>query len=134
MIELLLNFISWEGNNWKFSIFLARWWKSTNHNPEFQTMTFFSLRSWFQRKSALKLMSHGIFVLFVFSGSIKKLFSIDCVNIFLLSIFFSVDFARWKRLFSIDCVNIYFFSMFFSIDFARCKSVGLSHIAYMVIA
>ena len=31
--------------------------------------------------------------LFVFSGSIRKLFSIDCVNIHLFSIFFSIDFC-----------------------------------------
>ena len=38
-----------------------------------------------------------------------------------------------KKLFSIDYVNIYIFLIFFSIDFARWKSVGLSHIAYIVI-
>ena len=31
---------------------------------------------------------------FVFSRSIKKLFSIDCVNVYLLSIIFSIDFSR----------------------------------------
>ena len=36
--------------------------------------------------------------LFVFSGSIKKLFSIDCVNIYLFSIFFSTSFTRGKRI------------------------------------
>ena len=45
--------------------------------------------------------------LFVFSEPIKKLFSIDCVNIFLFSAFFSIDFAQWK-------------------------SVGLTHIAYLI--
>ena len=34
--------------------------------------------------------------LFVVSGSVKKLFSIDSVNIYLSSIFFSIDFGRWK--------------------------------------
>ena len=33
--------------------------------------------------------------LFVVSGSVKKLFSIDSVNIYLSSIFFSIDFGRW---------------------------------------
>ena len=46
--------------------------------------------------------------LFVVSGSIKKVFSIDCVNIYLFSIFFSIDFVQWK-------------------------SVGLHDIAYIVI-
>ena len=35
-------------------------------------------------------------LLFVFSRSIKKLFSIDYVNIYLSSILFSIDFAWWK--------------------------------------
>ena len=35
-------------------------------------------------------------VLFAVSGSIEKRFSVDCVNINLFSIFFSIDFARWK--------------------------------------
>ena len=34
--------------------------------------------------------------LLVVSGSIKKLFSIDYVNISLLSVYFSIDFAGWK--------------------------------------
>ena len=38
-----------------------------------------------------------------------------------------------KKLFSIDYVNIYLFSLFFSIDFPRWKSVGLPHIAYIMI-
>ena len=36
--------------------------------------------------------------LFVVSGSIEKLFSIDCVNIYIFSKKFSIDFARWKSL------------------------------------
>ena len=35
--------------------------------------------------------------LVVVSGSIKKLFSISFVNIYLFLIFFSIDFARWKN-------------------------------------
>ena len=54
--------------------------------------------------------------LFVVSGSIKMLFSIDCVNVY---------FSQ-----SIAFVNIYLFSIFFAID---SKSVGLPHIAYIVI-
>ena len=38
-----------------------------------------------------------------------------------------------KKLFSIDYVKIYLFSIFSSIDFAMWKSVGLPHIAYIVI-
>ena len=37
-----------------------------------------------------------------------------------------------KKLFSIDYVNIYFFSIFFSIDFALWKIVGLTQIAYII--
>ena len=37
------------------------------------------------------------------------------------------------NLLSIDYANIDLFSIFFSINFARWKSVGLSHIAYIVI-
>ena len=46
--------------------------------------------------------------LFAFSWSIKKLFSIDCVNTYLFSIFFSIYFTRWERM-------------------------GLPHIAYIII-
>ena len=38
-----------------------------------------------------------------------------------------------KKLFSIDCVDIYLFQKFFSIDFPRWNSAGLPHIAYIVI-
>ena len=34
--------------------------------------------------------------LFMVSGSTKKLLSTDFVNIYLFSIFFSIDFPRWK--------------------------------------
>ena len=53
--------------------------------------------------------------LFVVSGSIKKLFSVACGNIY---------FSQ-STIFS----NIYLFSIFFSIHFTRWKSVGLPHIA-----
>ena len=47
--------------------------------------------------------------LIVFSGSIKNLFSIDCVNIYLFQILFLKDFVQWRKLFSVDCVNNYIF-------------------------
>ena len=56
----------------------------------------------------LKINESRYIALFVFSGSIKKLFAIDYVNIYLFSIFFSIDFTGWK-------------------------SVGLPHVAYIVI-
>ena len=36
-----------------------------------------------------------------------------------------------KKPFSFDCVNIYLFSIFFAIDFGWYKSVGLIHVAYV---
>ena len=62
--------------------------------------------------------------LFVVRGSIKKPFSFDCVNIYLFSIFISIDFST-------NCVNDYLFSIFFPIDFGWYKSVGLIHVAYV---
>ena len=47
-------------------------------------------------REKLKLDESRYIALFVFSRSIKKLFSSDCVNIYPFSIFFSLDFARWK--------------------------------------
>ena len=38
-----------------------------------------------------------------------------------------------KKLFSIYYVNIYLFSIFFSMDFARQKGVGLPNIDYTII-
>ena len=49
--------------------------------------------------------------LFVFGGSNKKFFSVDSVNIYPFSIFFSMDFARKKKLFSI--LSIFIFSQYF---------------------
>lgn len=60
--------------------------------------------------------------LFVASGSVKKLFLTDFVDIYLFSMFFSIVFAV-----------IYLLLVFFSIDFIRWKNVGLLHIAYVVI-
>lgn len=38
-----------------------------------------------------------------------------------------------RNLFLIDNVNIYIFTIFFSLDFARWESVGLPHISCIVI-
>ena len=54
----------------------------------------------------------------VVSGSIKKLSPIDCVNIYLFSIFFSIDFSN-------DCVNIYLFSIFFFNQFCPVEKCGV---------
>ena len=71
---------------------------------------------------SVKVNKSRYIALFMVSGSIKKLFLIDFVNTYLFSIFFSIVFA-----------NIYIFSIFFFKIFPLWKSVGLSHIAYMVI-
>ena len=52
------------------------------------------------------------------SGSIKKLFSLDYVNIYFTQ--------------SVVFVNIYLFLIFFSTDFTRWERVELPHIAYIV--
>ena len=65
-----------------------------------------------------------------FCGSIKNLFSIDCINVYFFLIFFSIDFAQWKKLFPIDCANAYLFSIFFSIDFAGWKVWVTPHFVY----
>ena len=69
-----------------------------------------------------KVKKSRYFALFVVSGSNKKLLSIDFINIYLFSIFFSIAF-----------VNNNLFSKFFSIDFVSWKSVGLPHIPHIVI-
>ena len=46
----------------------------------------------------LKVNESWYIALFVFTGSIKKLFSIDYVNIYLLSTFFAIDFTWWKSM------------------------------------
>ena len=58
--------------------------------------------------SSLKVNESRYIELFVFSGSINKFFSIDCVNMYLSLIFFSIDFRREENM-------------------------GLPHIAYIVI-
>ena len=62
----------------------------------------------------IKVNESRYIALFVVSGYIKKIFLMDCVNIYLFSLFFKIVFA-----------NIYVFSIFFSKEFARWKSVGL---------
>ena len=47
---------------------------------------------------AFKVNKSRYIALIVFSGSINKRFSICCVNIYIFSIFFSIDFVRWKSL------------------------------------
>ena len=50
----------------------------------------------------------------LFTQCIKHLFSIDCVNIYLFSIYFSKNFARWKKLSLIGGVNtVFVFSQYF---------------------
>ena len=51
----------------------------------------------FLEKSNVTVNESWYIVLFVISGSIKKLFSIDFINIYLFSRFFSINLARWKR-------------------------------------
>ena len=60
---------------------------------------FIFFRNNFTVSPLVVLMEHNrsrYIALFVVSGSIKKIFLIDYVNIYLFSIFFSIDFARWK--------------------------------------
>ena len=51
-----------------------------------------------EKRFSAKVNESQYIAFFVFSGSIKKLFSIDCVNVYLFSVFvsFPLDFARWK--------------------------------------
>ena len=62
----------------------------------------------FSCKFQLKINESRYVELFVVRGSIKKLFLIDYVNIYLFCNIFSIDFARWK-------------------------SVGLPYVAYIMI-
>ena len=48
-------------------------------------------------KNQVKINVSQYIALFVVSRSTKKFFSIDYVNIYLFSIFSSIDFAQWKR-------------------------------------
>ena len=44
----------------------------------------------------LRINESQYIALSVVNGFMKKLFLIDYVNIYLFSLFFSIDFARWK--------------------------------------
>ena len=66
-------------------------------------------------KNKIKVNKSLYIALFAVSGSIKRLFSIDCVNIYFSQLTF--------------LANIYVFSIFFSIDFPQWKSVELPLIA-----
>ena len=74
----------------------------------------------------LKVNESRYITLFVFSGSIKKFFSTDCINIYLFSIFFSIDFARWKNLLSIACVNFILSRYFFFNRFCPVEKCGVT--------
>ena len=64
---------------------------------------------------------------YLWSADLSKSFPQLILSILIFSQFsFSIDF-------SIDCVNIYLFSIFSSIDLAWWKRVGLPHIGYIVI-
>lgn len=58
------------------------------------------------QETLLKVNESRYIVVYLASGSIKNRFPIDCVNIYLLSIFFSVHFSN-------KCVNVYLFSICF---------------------
>ena len=58
----------------------------------FMVKTLFQIKIFFQ----IKLNESRYNALYVISRSMKKLFLIDYVKISLFSIFFSIDFARWK--------------------------------------
>ena len=77
----------------------------------FYSTTALRLYTIFIKICSLEINKSLYTALFVVSGSIKKLFSIDYVSICLFSIFFS----------------------FFSIDFTRWKNVRLPHTTYIVI-
>ena len=83
--------------------------------------------------SPFKVNQSRYIALFVFSGSIKKLFTTVCVNIFIFSQYcFQLIFSDEKT-FSQLIVSIFTFLHFFSTDFGRWKNVGLPQIAHIVI-
>ena len=65
---------------------------------------------------------------FFFLSERVKTYCIICGWWIYQNAFPNIYFAR-----SVTVGHIYLFSIFFSIDFARLKSVGLPHIAYIVI-
>ena len=113
---------------WKHGTFKRKVWESPTYNfHTYERIDKIKQSKWFKcnqvkRILMIVLKESRYYALFLVSGSIKKIFSINCVSIYLFSIFFSIDL-------SVDCVNIYLFS----IDFDRWKSEGLHHIASIVI-
>ena len=89
MIGSLLDFISWAEKKMKvFDFFLLADGLFKIDQSQLRISNYdvlFSVRL-ISMEIPLKLMSHGIFALFVLSGSIKKLFSSGCVNIYLVSL------------------------------------------------
>ena len=71
------------------------------------------------RNVCFKINESRYIVLFVVSGSIKKLISIDYVNIYLFSIFFSIKFAWWKSLALPNILLLWF------INFKNKKNIPL---------
>ena len=132
MIRSLLNFISWaKKKKWSFRLFFARWWIFKIDQSQLRISNYdvlFPVRL-ISMEIPLKLTSHGIFALFVLSGSIKKLFSNGCVNIYLvwLNIFFKRICPVEKTFLNWLCQYLSFLNIFFSMDFVRWKSVRLPH-------
>ena len=84
----------------------------------------------------LKVNESWYIELFLVIGSIKKLFLIDFINIYLFSMLFSIAFADnyiFSIFSSVAYASIYLFSILFSIDFACWKSVGLPQVTNVVI-
>ena len=83
----------------------------------------------------LKLTSHDI-LHYLFSVDLSKSFSQLIVSIFLFSIFFSIDFARWKvsgsikKLFSINFQQLFFLNIFFNKFCPVEKCVVTPHCLY----
>ena len=91
----------------------------------FQTIRLIlSGRAYFLR-SKIKVNQSRYIALFVASGSIKKLFLIDYVNIYLFSIFFSIYFVRWKMIMSIFILSQYVFQQILPVG----KVQGFHHLA-----
>ena len=59
------------------------------------------------------------------SADLSKGFSQMTVSILIFSLYFSIDFVPWKKFFLIDCVNIYLFSIFFN-SFCPVEKCGVT--------
>ena len=79
---------------------------------------------------SIKINKSRYIALLEFSGS-KKLFLINCVNIYRFSIFLSIEFVLWKKLFSTGWVNICIFSIFLTIALLGGKVRGHPTKAYI---